>query len=85
MLMKNKRIKITGLQPVCFSALPYTAKDMDPGDTKKQQHPSDLNEQKFMSVHIDLNQTGVGGDNSWGAYPHQPFLLTRNSYTYSYI
>lgn len=78
-------IKITGLQPICFSALPYMAEDLDPGITKKQQHPSDLNERKFLSVHIDLNQRGVGGDNSWGAYPHVPYLLTNNHYTYSYI
>lgn len=82
----NKQgIKITGLQPICFSALPYTTEDLDPGVTKKQQHPSDLNERKFISVHIDLNQRGVGGDNSWGAYPHAAYLLTKNSYTYSYI
>nr|WP_294903003.1 glycoside hydrolase family 2 TIM barrel-domain containing protein [uncultured Lacibacter sp.] len=78
-------IKITGVQPICFSALPYTTEDLDPGVTKKQQHPSDLNERKFMSVHIDLNQRGTGGDNSWGAYPHAPYLLTNNKYTYSYI
>ncbi len=82
---KKHGIKITGLQSICFSALPYTTEDLDPGITKKQQHPSDLNERKFMSVHIDLNQRGVGGDNSWGAYPHPPYLLTKNNYTYSYI
>lgn len=78
-------VKITGMQPVCFSALPYMAEDLDPGVTKKQQHPSNLNERKFLSVHIDLNQRGVGGDNSWGAYPHAPYMLTNNKYTYSYI
>jgi beta-galactosidase len=78
-------IKITGLQPICFSALPYTTEDLDPGVTKKQQHPSDLNERKFMSVHVDLNQRGVGGDNSWGAYPHAAYLLTKTKYTYSYF
>ncbi len=82
---QKRGIRITGMQPICFSALPYTAEDMDPGVTKKQQHPSDLNERKFMSVHIDLNQRGVGGDNSWGAYPHAPYLLTKNKYTYSYM
>ena len=82
----NKQgIRITGVQPICFSALPYTTEDLDPGVTKKQQHPSDLNEQTFISVHIDLNQRGVGGDNSWGAYPHAPYLLKNNTYTYSYI
>ncbi len=82
---QKRGIKITGLQPICFSALPYTAEDLDPGNTKKQQHPSDLNERKFISVHIDLSQRGVGGDNSWGALPHPPFLLKNNQYSYSYI
>ncbi len=82
---QNRGIKITGLQPICFSALPYTAEDLDPGNTKKQQHPSDLNERKFISVHIDLSQRGVGGDNSWGALPHSPYLLKHNQYSYSYI
>lgn len=78
-------IKFTGMQPICFSALPYTAEDMDPGLTKKNQHPSDLNERNFISLHIDLNQRGVGGDNSWGAYPHEKYLLKAKTYSYSYI
>lgn len=82
---QNRGIKITGLQPICFSALPYTAEDLDPGNTKKQQHPSDLNERKFISLHIDLSQRGVGGDNSWGALPHTQYLLKNNQYQYSYI
>lgn len=81
----HQGITITGLQPLCFSALPYTAEDMDPGYTKKQQHPSDLNEKNYLSVHIDLLQRGLGGDNSWGALPHEPYLLKRKSYQYSYI
>jgi beta-galactosidase len=81
----NHGVKIIGLQPICFSALPYMAEDLDPGNSKKQQHPSDLNERKFLSVHIDLNQRGVGGDNSWGALPHAEYLLTEKKYSYSYI
>jgi beta-galactosidase len=81
----TKGVTITGLQPICFSALPYMAEDLDPGVTKKQQHPADLNERKFLSVHIDLNQRGLGGDNSWGAYPHAPYLMTNNNYSYSYL
>jgi beta-galactosidase len=81
----NNGVTVTGIQPICFSALPYTAEDLDPGNTKKQRHPSDLNERQFMSVHIDLNQRGVGGDDSWGALPHQQYLLKKKSYTYSFI
>lgn len=82
---KNHGIKVTGLQPFCFSALPYTTEDLDAGNTKKNRHPSDLNERNFLSVQIDLNQRGVGGDDSWGALPHAPFLLKKNTYSYSYI
>lgn len=78
-------VKFTGMQPICFSALPYIAEDLDPGVTKKQQHPADLNERSFMSVHIDLGQRGVGGDNSWGALPHAPYMLTKNNYSYSFL
>jgi beta-galactosidase len=78
-------IRFTGLQPICFSALPYLAEDLDPGMTKKNQHPSDLNEKNFISVHIDLKQRGVGGDNSWGALPHENYLLKNKKYIYSYI
>jgi beta-galactosidase len=78
-------VKITGIQPIGFSALPYTAEDMDPGLTKKNQHPSDLYERNFISVHLDLNQRGVGGDNSWGAIPHEPYLLKDSKYSYAYV
>lgn len=81
----NYGIRITGLQPICFSALPYTAEDLDPGYTKKQQHPSDLNENDFLSVHIDLGQRGLGGDNSWGALPHESYLLKAAKYQYGFI
>jgi beta-galactosidase len=82
---QNVGVTISGVQPLCFSALPYLAEDLDPGNTKKQQHPSDLNERDFISVHIDLAQRGVGGDNSWGALPHQKYLLNNNKYSYSFI
>lgn len=81
----NSGIRIIGLQPICFSALPYTAEDLDPGYTKKQQHPSDLNENDFLSVHIDLGQRGLGGDNSWGALPHESYLLKASKYRYGFI
>jgi beta-galactosidase len=81
----NEGVTITGLQPICFSALPYTTEDLDAGNTKKQRHPSDLNERNYISLHVDLNQRGVGGDDSWGSLPHKPYLLKKNTYTYSFI
>lgn len=82
---KGEGIRITGIQPICFSALPYLSEDLDPGMTKKNQHPSDLNERNFITLQVDLKQRGVGGDNSWGYLPHEPYLLKEKRYSYSYI
>jgi beta-galactosidase len=29
-----------------------------------------------MTINIDYQQTGVGGDNSWGARPHRQYTLS---------
>lgn len=82
---KGKGIRIEGIQPVCFSALHHSAESMDPGMTKKQQHPSDLAPDKNIYLHIDLLQRGVGGDDSWGALPHEAYRLLGKKYAYSYV
>lgn len=52
-------LMIEGGQPIGFSALQYMAEDMDPGLSKKQQHPTDLKERNIVSLHVDLRQRGV--------------------------
>ncbi|MDW7691938.1 glycoside hydrolase family 2 TIM barrel-domain containing protein [Flammeovirgaceae bacterium SG7u.111] len=78
-------LQITGVQPISFSTLNYLAEDFDPGLTKKQQHPTDVKPRNFVSVHVDLMQRGLGGDNSWGMYPHRQYRLEDKKYTYSYV
>ena len=82
---KGDGIRVEGLGPVCFSALNMTDEDLDPGLTKKQQHPSDIKLRNSITLHIDYKQRGVGGDNSWGALPHREYRLLDKQYTYSYI
>jgi beta-galactosidase len=53
--------------------------------TKKQQHPTDIKPRNSVYLHIDLKQRGVGGDNSWGALPHDPYRLLDKKYSYSYV
>ncbi|MBL7856771.1 MAG: DUF4981 domain-containing protein [Cyclobacteriaceae bacterium] len=78
-------ITIEGVEPICFSALNYKTEDFDPGNTKKQQHPTDLPVRKTVWVHVDLKQRGLGGDNSWGALPHDPYRLLDKIYQYAYV
>jgi beta-galactosidase len=81
----GRGILIEGMQPICFSALHHSAESMDPGLTKKQQHPTDLNPDNNVYLHIDYKQRGVGGDDSWGALPHEKYRLLDKKYSYSYI
>ncbi len=82
---QGKGIVIEGLQPISFSALPYRTEDLDPGLSKKQQHPTDVKLRNETTLHIDLKQRGVGGDDSWGALPHKAYRLLDKKYTYSYF
>ena len=78
-------IRVEGLQPLSVSAMPYRAEDLDPGFTKKQMHYSDVEPRREVVLHVDLAQRGVGGDNTWGAQPHDQYRLTANRYSYGYV
>lgn len=78
-------LKVTGLQPLAFSALHFTPEDLDPGLTRKMQHTVDVIPRKNVCLHVDLKQRGLGGDNSWGMYPHKEYRLLDKKYTYSYV
>ncbi len=82
---EGKGLRIEGLQPICFSALNNKTEDLDPGLTKKQQHPHDIKPRNGVFLSIDLKQRGVGGDTSWGALPHNQYRLLDKMYSYSYI
>jgi beta-galactosidase len=78
-------LQVEGVQPLSFSATNHSKEDLDPGLTKKQQHPTDLKPRNEIFLNIDLKQRGVGGDTSWGALPHQQYRLLEKQYSYSYI
>jgi beta-galactosidase len=78
-------IQVEGIQPIGFSAINHAVEDLDPGMTKKQQHPVDLVPRRNVYLTVDLKQRGVGGDNSWGALPHEQYRLLDKKYTFSYI
>ncbi len=78
-------LQIEGLQPICFSAVNNPAEDLDPGLTKKQQHPTDIKPRTNIFLNVDLKQRGLGGDNSWGALPHEQYRLLDKKYSYGYI
>jgi len=63
-----------------FSALPYSQAELE-----SKNHVFELVKDTTVILNINLRQMGVGGDNSWGAKPHDEFLIFPNkSYDYSY-
>jgi beta-galactosidase len=78
-------LKVTGKQPLCITASDVDKTTIDPGMNKHQMHNSDVVRSTWaVFLNIDLAQRGVGGDNSWGAAPHAPYLLNAGHYSYGF-
>jgi len=63
-------------QPLIYaSAWPYTMADLE-----KARHRHEPAFRDTITVNIDYKQTGVAGDNSWGARPHRQYTLWPQTY-----
>ena len=83
---EGKGIRIEGLQPICASALNNWPEDFDPGLSKKYRHTNDITPNRDeVILSVDLAQRGVGGDTSWGALPHEQYLLKAKEYSYGFV
>jgi beta-galactosidase len=73
---------ITGAPYLCFNANHFSLDDFENGPVKEQKHSIDIKRHPWTALNIDYKQMGVGGDNSWGAMPHQQYLLPVQPYSY---
>lgn len=77
----NNVIKITGLQPLCFRAWPYSEEDLETA-----RHDYQLPFRDYINLNIDLNIHGVGGDDTWGAKTMEKYTIPGNKpYSYGFI
>ncbi|MDH6311379.1 beta-galactosidase [Parabacteroides sp. PFB2-10] len=77
----GKKIKIIGLQPLCFRAWPYGEDDVE-----KAEHPHELPHRDFINLNIDLTIHGVGGDDGWGARTMEKYTIDGNkAYAYGFM
>lgn len=67
-----------------FSALPYSLDDLDPEQDKKQYHSSELVSKDKIYMHVDLQQTGLQGIDSWGTMPLKQYRIPFTNHKYSY-
>lgn len=66
--------------PLEVGAYPFSQDDL-----QRKRHPADIPLRPYNTVHLSHRQLGVGGENSWGAWPrpgHVPGADT--SYRYSF-
>lgn len=76
---------VVGLPTVAFSALPYRISDLDGGETKTRTHWTDLVPRGEVTLTVDYRQSGVGGDDSWGAVPHREYTLWPQDLEYRFL
>jgi beta-galactosidase len=53
------------------------------GDLEGVRHPADITRRNLITVHVNHAQMGLGGENSWGAWPLSQYQL-KPDHVYSY-
>lgn len=82
---KGKGIQVEAIEDYfAFSALPYTLDDLDPEIDKKQYHSGELETRNKIYIHIDHDQTGVGGVDSWYTPALEQYRVPYKPYEYSF-
>ena len=80
----GKGIKITGTNPLSFSAHHQYNSDFDAGKTKSQTHTTDIIQRDFVNINMDNEQMGIGGDTSWWTRPLEQYQIKAKNQSYSY-
>jgi beta-galactosidase len=81
---KGNGIIFEGLPKFSFSIHQNPIADYDGGIEKAQKHLNDIKPKDLIQVTIDKKQMGVGGDDSWGAKPHQKYMINSDDFTHSF-
>lgn len=68
-----------GFPLLSANALHYGTEDLNAG-----KHAFELPRRDYVTLNLDLRQQGVGGDDSWGAWPHEAFLIPCQEYAYRF-
>lgn len=83
---KGIRVSHENKDYLSFSALPFATHSVDfDGKEAPRFHVNDVKLGDIITLHIDHQQMGVGGDNSWGAkvLPHYEIPIKKMTYSFS--
>lgn len=74
-----------GLKAFGMPILNFSAWNFSPNELEMRKHPFEIIRSKNITVNLDHRQMGVGGDDSWGALPHEKYRLLGKIYEYKFI
>lgn len=78
-------LKAFGQSPLSTGILHFDMKNLDfDKDAKENIHGGSMVNEDLIWWNIDLQQMGVGGDNSWGAQTHPQYRLPYKDYQYTF-
>ena len=78
-------LQVKSCTPFCASALHFDTEELDDGDEKEQRHSFDLKKSKFTNLFLDAAHMGVGGENSWGAWPLEKYRVHYGNKTFNFV
>lgn len=78
-------LQVKSCAPFYASALHFDTEELDDGDEKEQRHSFDLKKSKFTNLFLDAAHMGVGGENSWGAWPLEKYRVHYGNKTFNFV
>jgi beta-galactosidase len=76
---KGVGLLAAGLPLLSVNAINHTTDDL-----QSAEHPFQLPKRDIAVVNLDCRQQGAGGDDSWGAWPHEEYLIPCQAQRYSF-
>jgi beta-galactosidase len=80
-----KSSKGVGLMVVGQPSLSVSVRHYTDADMEEAEHTYEMTRRPYVIFNCDYKQTGVGGDNSWGARPHDKYTLKPLPYGYKFV
>ena len=78
-------LQVKSCAPFYASALHFDTEELDDGDEKEQRHSFDLKKSKFTNLFLDAAHMGVGGENSWGAWPLEKYRVHYGNKIFNFV
>ena len=78
-------LQVKSCAPFYARALHFDTEELDDGDEKEQRHSFDLKKSKFTNLFLDAAHMGVGGENSWGAWPLEKYRVHYGNKTFNFV